>query len=107
MALSLSTLLTAAQQMTTALAAAANSAAVSARGGDAAFVNAGQKKLNRLQQLNNEQEKLKADLKLKTAELVAAQKELNLWQSEASKIVKLAYHDQQEKWVEFGLNAKS
>ncbi|MFZ5908528.1 MAG: hypothetical protein ACOYYU_00755 [Chloroflexota bacterium] len=50
---------------------------------------------------------MKADLKLKTAELVAAQKDLNLWHSEASKIVKLAYRGQQKKWVEFGLNAKS
>jgi len=106
MSLSISNLLAAAQQMTTALAAAANSAAVSTRGGDAAFVNSGQKKLTRLQQLNNEQEKLKADLKLKTAEVDAAKKDLNLWYAEAARIVKLAYRGQQEKWVEFGLSAK-
>ncbi|MFZ5821075.1 MAG: hypothetical protein ACOYYJ_14360 [Chloroflexota bacterium] len=55
---------------------------------------------------SSKQEKLKADLKLKTAELEAAQKELALWHSDAVKIVKLAYRGQQEKWVEFGVTAK-
>jgi len=49
---------------------------------------------------------LKADLKLKIAELEAAQKELALWHSDAVKVVKLAYRGQQEKWVEFGVTAK-
>jgi Tfp pilus assembly protein FimV len=102
----LSSLITTTQQMLTALAATANATTVSGRGANAAFVTAGQAKMARVQQLNNEQEKLKADLKLKTAELAAAQKDLKAWYSEAGTIVKLAYKNQKEKWVEFGLSAK-
>jgi len=53
---------------------------------------------------NGEQEKLKADLKQKTAELDAVMSDINIMLSEARKIVKLQFP--QEKWKEFGIQAK-
>jgi len=99
-------LLTNAQLMVEALAAADNSAEVSTNGGTEEFVTAGRTTVTLLEGLNNQQEELKADLKLKTAEVNDAQRSLRDWYSKASRIVKLAYWDQQEKWVEFGLTAK-
>jgi hypothetical protein len=54
--------------------------------------------------LNNEQEKLKADLKMKTAELDAMMKSLNAQVTEARKIVKIEFP--QAQWKEFGILSK-
>ena len=60
--------------------------------------------LQKVVELNNEQEKLKADLKRKTAELDAQMKLLNSEVADARKIVKVEF--QQEQWKEFGIEAK-
>jgi len=101
---SLSDLLANAAQMLAALGA--NQSDVAKRGADVDFVAAGQAKLDLLETLNTEQEKLKADLKLKTVAVEQTQAELKVWQSEAVSTVKLAYRNEQEKWVEFGITAK-
>jgi uncharacterized protein YceH (UPF0502 family) len=54
--------------------------------------------------LNNEQEKLKADLKAKTAQLEAKLAEINQAMAEARKIVKLDFP--QSQWKEFGIDSK-
>lgn len=54
--------------------------------------------------LNNEQEKLKADLVTKTAQLEAKLAELASEVSEAQKIVKMDFD--QSRWKEFGIDAK-
>ena len=54
--------------------------------------------------LNDEQEKLKAALKLKTAELEAKMTELNRLMTEAKKVVKLGFP--QAQWKEFGVADK-
>ena len=54
--------------------------------------------------LNNEQEKLKADLVNKTAELEAKLAELASEVSETQKIVKMDFD--QSRWKEFGIDAK-
>ncbi len=54
--------------------------------------------------LNNEQEQLKAALKLKTAELDAKMAALNAQVSQARKIVKIEFP--KEQWKEFGIEAK-
>jgi len=54
--------------------------------------------------LNDEQERLKADLKMKTAELDAKLAEINTLMSEATKVVKLGFP--QAQWKEFGITAK-
>jgi hypothetical protein len=101
---SLADLLTNAHKMLTALTV--NAAAVSARGADTVFLAAGKAKIERLQALDSEQEALKAALKLKTDEYDVGKADVKAWQSEAAKIVKLAYQNEQGKWVEFGLPAK-
>jgi len=104
MALSFADALANAAQMLAALIA--NTAEVSARGADTAFVEKGQGLLTTLKTLDTEQEALKAELKLKTAALEETQAELKAWQSESVSTVKLAYRGQQEKWIEFGVTAK-
>jgi len=54
--------------------------------------------------LNDEQEKLKAELKMKTAELDAKMAELNAMMTEAKKVVKLGFP--QAQWKEFGVTDK-
>jgi hypothetical protein len=54
--------------------------------------------------LNNEQEKLKADLKRKTEELRMLMSTLNAAVAEARKIVKVEFP--KEQWVEFGIDAR-
>ena len=54
--------------------------------------------------LNDEQEKLKADLKTKTAQLEAKMAELNALMNEAKKVVKLGFP--QSQWKEFGVADK-
>jgi len=54
--------------------------------------------------LNDQQEKLKADEKSKTAELLAKLEELDARMAEAKKIVKLEFP--QSRWREFGIADK-
>jgi len=84
----------------------ANAAQVAGRGVTAEFTARGKAIIEKVQTLNDEQEALKTALKLKTEELNAAAAEMKAWQSEASKAVKLAYHNQPTKWSDFGLTAK-
>ena len=84
----------------------ANAAQVVERGVTAEFTARGKALIERVQSLNDEQEALKTAYKLKTEELAAASAEMNAWQSEASKAVKLVYLTQPSKWSEFGLTAK-
>lgn len=52
-------------------------------------------------ELNDQQEKLKAELKIKTAELKTTMTTLRVSMTEAKKVVKLGFS--QEKWKEFGV----
>jgi len=54
--------------------------------------------------LNDEQERLKAELKMKTAELDAKMAELKAMMNEAKKVVKLGFP--QAQWKEFGVTDK-
>ena len=54
--------------------------------------------------LNDEQEKLKADLKTKSAELDAKMAELGTLMKEAKRVVKLGFP--QSRWQEFGVTDK-
>ena len=81
-----------------------NADSVATRGIDAEFITNMQNTMNDTEQLNGEQEALKASLKAKTAELDNRVDELKDMMSEARKVVKLAI--KQEKWVEFGIKAK-
>ncbi len=54
--------------------------------------------------LNDEQEKLKADLKTKTAQLNEKMAKLNAEMKEAKKVVKLGFP--QSRWKEFGVTDK-
>ena len=54
--------------------------------------------------LNDEQEKLKAQLKMKTAELDAKMAQLDTLMNEARKVVKLGFP--QAQWKEFGITDK-
>jgi hypothetical protein len=104
MAKSLPDLLASARQMLVGLEA--NADAVAARGATSSFTQNGQALLDGVNALEAEQETLKAALKAKTAALDISMAQLKTWQSEATGAVKLAYRDQQEKWVEFGIKAK-
>lgn len=66
----------------------------------------GQAHANRLEQLNAEQEALKAALKLKTAEYQAALKEARVWRTRVTQLIKVALAKMQQKWIEFGITAK-
>lgn len=71
------------------------------RGIDATFVTNLETKINSSIELNNEQEKLKADLKSKTAELDSEVKDMNRLVAEAQKVVKLDIP--KDQWKEFGV----
>ncbi|MGC1376305.1 MAG: hypothetical protein WA821_08785 [Anaerolineales bacterium] len=101
---SLPDLLAVARQMVTGLNA--NAAAVAERGLSASAIADGQAKIDLVQRLEGEQETLKGALKSKTAELDAASSDLTTWLSDAVRVVKLAFHEQVEKWTEFGIKAK-
>jgi len=74
------------------------------RGIDAAFVTNLEAKISSSIQLNNEQEKLKADLKSKTAELDNEVSRMVKLVAEAQKVVKMDIPKSQ--WKEFGIQAK-
>ncbi|MGP2571377.1 hypothetical protein ACT4R9_00255 [Ornithobacterium rhinotracheale] len=92
----------AAQVMHTALKA--NATQVEKRGIDTAFTEKLAKLRNEAIALNDQQEKLKADLKAKTDELNAKMTELRDLYREAKKIVKLDFA--QAQWKEFGIEDK-
>ncbi|MGP1436735.1 MAG: hypothetical protein ACTTKN_08930 [Phocaeicola sp.] len=91
-----------AQVMVTALKA--NAEAVAKRGINAAFVTALEENRATAITYNDEQEKLKADLKLKTEALNTKIKEITAQLAEARKVVKLAIPKAQ--WKEFGMDDK-
>ncbi|MEI7677298.1 MAG: hypothetical protein WCJ03_11005 [Bacteroidales bacterium] len=74
------------------------------RGIDGVFVTGLDANLQTVTTLNNEQEKLKADLKAKTAELDAKLLEVEAAVAEAKKIVKMDFP--KEQWKEFGIADK-
>jgi len=104
MAKSLPDLLASVRQMLVGLEA--NADTVASRGATPSFTQNGQALLDNINALEAEQETLKAALKSKTAALDISMAQLKTWQSEATSAVKLAFRDQQEKWVEFGIKAK-
>jgi hypothetical protein len=104
MAKSFPDLLASVRQMLVGLEA--NAEAVSARGATQDFTKNGQSLLDSVNTLEAEQETLKAALKSKTAALDITVAQLKTWNSEANTAVKLAFRDQPEKWVEFGIKAK-
>jgi hypothetical protein len=104
MAKSIPDLLASVRQMLVGLEA--NADVVAGRGATPAFIQNGQSLLDSVSALEVEQETLKAALKAKTAALDITIAQLKTWNSEANSAVKLAFRDQQEKWVEFGIKAK-
>lgn len=91
-----------AQIMATALTA--NATQVAKRGIDDAFVTEMEAIRQEAKTLNDEQEKLKADLKTKTDALTAKMESLTKKYSEAKKVVKLDFP--QTQWKEFGIEDK-
>lgn len=91
-----------AQVMSTGLKAQA--AQVAPRGIDADFVTKLEQARAKAIALNDEQERLKAELKTQTEALDAAMKALNALLGEAKKVVKLAIP--QSGWQEFGIQDK-
>jgi|SRR5665647_2086889 len=81
-----------------------NAVQVNRRGLDEVFTN--KLDANRLAAgtLNDQQEKLKADLKSKTAELDAKLAELEKGVTEAKKVVKMDFP--QDQWRQFGIEDK-
>lgn len=74
------------------------------KGMDEAFLTSLTDSRARAVALNSEQEKLKADLKTRTAELDAEVATMMKLYSEAKKRVKMEYP--REQWKEFGINDK-
>ena len=74
------------------------------RGIDTGFITKLESKIDATITLNNEQEKLKADLKSKTANLDGEMKEMKTLVAEAQKIVKIDVPKAQ--WLEFGILSK-
>ena len=81
-----------------------NSERAEKRGLDKEFMEKLNINLKKTVSLNFEQERLKAELMLKTAALDAQLKVLKAQVSEARKIVKIEF--QKEQWKEFGIEAK-
>ncbi len=81
-----------------------NADQIARRGLDEAFVIRMDSNRNDATALNDEQEKLKAALKMKTAELDAKLLELDLQAAEARKIVKMDFP--QNQWKAFGIEDK-
>jgi hypothetical protein len=97
-------ILSASRQMVTAVQA--NKETLAARGASATFIQKGTDTLAALEAADTEQERLKAALKSSTAQVDRLVKEMTDWQNEACNTVKLAYRDQKQKWIEFGIKAK-
>ena len=58
----------------------------------------------KMETLNSEQEKLKADLKTQTARLDTLRKEIDVHYADAKKRIKLDFA--RERWIEFGFDDK-
>ena len=82
----------------------ANANQIARRGLDEAFVTRMDNTRTDATALNDEQERLKAALKMKTAELDAKLVELDLQAAEARKVVKMDFP--QNQWKEFGIEDK-
>jgi uncharacterized small protein (DUF1192 family) len=80
-----------------------NAAQVAKSGLDEAFATGLDSKRSRVVALNNEQERLKADLKEKTETLATELAELNATVMLARKKIKLDFP--KARWVEFGIDA--
>lgn len=74
---------------------------IARRGLDSAFQTGFEERIQRLLTLNENQEKAKADLKTFTADIERELLELDREYSEAQKVVKLEFP--QEQWKEFGI----
>ena len=81
-----------------------NAAEVNRRGIDASFITEYENELQELERLDAEQERLKAELKMKTEAALTKRKQVESKLSEAKKVVKLSLP--QAKWVEFGMEDK-
>ncbi len=81
-----------------------NTVQIGRRGLDEAFLTKFEADRNEAVALNDAQEKLKADLVSKTAQLDSKLLELDKQVSEAQKIVKMDF--EQSHWKEFGIPAK-
>lgn len=81
-----------------------NAEEVSKRGISTEFVTALEKERAEAIALNDEQEKAKAELKVKTDALNAKMNSIEAKMSEAKKVVKLALPKAQ--WIEFGISDK-
>lgn len=81
-----------------------NATEVAKRGADEAFVQKIVTTTEKVVQLNNEQEKLKASLKGKTEEYTKEMEELSKLLAEARKVIKLSLP--QTAWVQFGIEDK-
>lgn len=82
----------------------ANAALVNRRGLDEMFINRLDGDRLSAGTLNDQQEKLKGDLNLKTVELDAKMDEMDKEFAEAKKIVKMDFP--QEQWKQFGIDDK-
>jgi len=81
-----------------------NAAEVNRRGIDASFITEYENELQELERLDAEQERLKAELKMKTEAALTKRKQVESKLSEAKKVVKLSLP--QAQWVEFGMEDK-
>jgi len=77
---------------------------LSKRGLDGEFLTNIETNYTEAQTLDNEQEKLKAELKTKTETLKLKVKDLSKMYAEARKIIKIEM--EQSSWKEFGINDK-
>ncbi len=77
---------------------------VAKRGLDSAFTETLRTATEKAIALNAEQERLKSELKTKTAELDEVMAEINRQMSEATKVVKISVP--QTEWKAFGITAK-
>ncbi len=81
-----------------------NAERLAKRGLDSEFVTNFETAYNDTQTLDNEQEKLKAEVATKTQQVNQKLQEVGAFHSEAKKIVKIEMEN--STWKEFGINAK-
>ena len=81
-----------------------NAAQVAHRGLDAQFITDLETNRTDVSTLNDQQEKLKSDLKQKTADLEAKLADLDKKMAEAKKVVKMDFP--KEQWAQFGITDK-
>lgn len=81
-----------------------NASQIARRGLDAAFIAELEADRTDAAALNDQQEKLKSDLKQKSADLEAKLAELDKKMAEAKKVVKMDFP--KEQWAQFGITDK-